>query len=159
MSEPRASRPQFAGYGISTEPEGMLSWSWAEERLVAARNYWIATASAERGPHTTPIWGLWRDGGLVFSCGSTSRKARDIAADSRVVVHLESGDDVVIVEGDATGTAATDEIVDAYSAKYMPFDAEIGDWFFVRPRRAFRVAGGVVSEERDALRLEEGSAE
>ena len=111
------------------------------------------------GRTTTPIWGLWRDGGLVFSCGPASRKARDIAADARVVVHLESGDDVVIVEGDATGTAATDEVVAAYAAKYMPFDAEIGDWFFVRPRRAFAWQEASYPKNATRFDFEEGSAE
>ena len=100
MSEPRARRPAFPGYGISDDPDGMLPWAWAEERLVAAHNYWVATASAQRGPHATPVWGLWRDGVFVFSCGRESRKARDLEADARLVVHLESGDDVVTVEGE-----------------------------------------------------------
>ena len=137
MTGPRASRPRFLGYGIATEPEGMLPWSWAEERLVASRNYWIATASTERGPHTTPVWGLWRDEGLVFSFGEQSRKARDIAADPRVVIHLESGDEVVIVESDVERFEVTEETAAAYSDKYMPFEAEVGTWFVARPRRAF----------------------
>ena len=35
------------GYGISgpTEGSGLLHWSWATERLTAARNYWPANAN------------------------------------------------------------------------------------------------------------------
>jgi hypothetical protein len=33
MSEPLASRPSLSGYGVPREPDGMLTWSWAEERL------------------------------------------------------------------------------------------------------------------------------
>ena len=48
-------------------------------------------------------------------------KARNLAADPRVVVHLESGEDVVIVRGTATdlGTPAqVPDVVAALSAKY-----------------------------------------
>ena len=40
------------GYGVSG-PEhgtGLLHWSWAAERLTAARNYWVATRLAGRPP-------------------------------------------------------------------------------------------------------------
>ena len=137
MSEPRVRRPAFPGYGISEDPDGMLPWAWAEERLVAAHNYWVATASAQRGPHATPVWGLWRDGVFVFSCGRESRKARDLEADARLVVHLESGDDVVTIEGAAERIEPTPELLAAYGAKYGAFDPEIGNWYAVRPRRAF----------------------
>jgi hypothetical protein len=42
---PRASRPKLPGYGLvgETEGEGLLPWSWAADRLTAARNYFIAT--------------------------------------------------------------------------------------------------------------------
>ena len=131
MSEPRASRPSFGGYGVPSEPDGMLPWSWVEERLRGAHNYWAATA----GPHASPIWALWREDTFVFSCGATSRKARDLARDPRLVVHLESGAEVVIVEGEAEQIAPTPGILAEYAEKYGPVEAEIGNWYRVRPRR------------------------
>jgi pyridoxine/pyridoxamine 5'-phosphate oxidase len=137
MTEPRASRAGFPGYGITTDVEGMLPWSWAVERLAVAHNYWVATASAERGPHAMPVWGLWRDGAFVFNTGAESRKARNLAADPRVVVHLESGDEVVVLEGVVERVPATAELVDEYDAKYS-FRTEVGSsWYSVRPRRAY----------------------
>jgi hypothetical protein len=44
------------------------------------------------------VWGVWLDETLYFGGGRT-RWARNLAANPAVVVHLESGDDVVIVEG------------------------------------------------------------
>src|SRR5205814_2209208 len=82
----------FPGYGVPDDAGGMLPWSWAEGRLASAHNYWVATAGP--GPHASPVWGLWQGGGFLFSCGQRSRKARDLAQDPRVVVHLESGDEV-----------------------------------------------------------------
>ena len=93
--EPKASRPDLPeGYGVPKSEEGMLPWSWAEERLVPAHNFWVVTA----GPHATPVWGVWRNHTFVFSCSPTSRKARSMAHDPHVVVHLERGDEVVIGE-------------------------------------------------------------
>jgi len=132
VSVPARRRPSFDGYGVPTQPEGMLEWTWAEERLDGAHNYWVATA----GPHASPVWGLWHDGGFLFSCGSRSRKARALAADPRIVVHLESGDEVVVVEGVAEPTTATERDVDAYEAKY-DYRPSAGDgWYRVLPRRA-----------------------
>jgi hypothetical protein len=131
MSEPRASRPGFVGYGVPSEAEGMLPWSWAEEQLVSAHNYWASTV----GPHASPIWAVWRDGGLVFSCGAQSRKARDLARDPRLVVHLESGAEVVILEGAAEQVEPSPELIAAYSEKYGPTEPDAGNWYAVRPRR------------------------
>lgn len=89
-AEPVARRPRFpTGYGIATDDEGLLPWSWAEERLEKARNYWIATAGASGAPHAMPVWALWVDGAVVFSTSPESRKGRNLARDPRVAVHLE----------------------------------------------------------------------
>jgi hypothetical protein len=133
MSEPRSIRPTFSGYGVSTDPEGMLPWAWARDRLADAHNYWLATS----GPHASPVWALWRDGGVVFSCGPASRKARAIARDPRVVLHLESGDEVVILEGAAIRLEPTDELLEEYARKYQPVAADVGNWFRIHPSRVF----------------------
>jgi pyridoxine/pyridoxamine 5'-phosphate oxidase len=80
--------------------------------------------------------GLWQDGGFLFSCGSRSRKARALAADPRIVVHLESGDEVVVVEGVAEPTTATERDVEAYEAKYDHRPSAGEGWYRVLPRRA-----------------------
>jgi pyridoxine/pyridoxamine 5'-phosphate oxidase len=109
----------------------MLPWSWADDRLRNAHNYWIATA----GPHASPIWALWQEGAFVFTCGRTSRKARELARNPRLAVHLERGAEVVIVEGEAEQIAPSPEILAEYAVKYGPVEAEIGNWYRVRSRR------------------------
>ena len=49
--EPKADRPFMPGYGISEASEGILPWSWAEERLANSRNYYLATARRDGRPH------------------------------------------------------------------------------------------------------------
>jgi hypothetical protein len=138
VTEPTASRPTFPpGYGISSEPEGMLPWSWAEERLAAARNYWVVTVRPDGSPHAAPVWGIWIDGAVVFSTARESRKGRNLARDRRVVVNLESGEEVVILEGEVDGVALDARMADAYEAKYDYRPGGEGDWFALRPRVAY----------------------
>lgn len=118
---PSPDRPQMpSGYGMLTGGEH-LPWSWAEERLVSSRNYWIATTRPDGRPHVMPVWGVWLEGSVIFGTDRGSRKARNLAASPAVVVHLESGDEVVIIEGPAEEIADTRMLQaadDAYKAKY-----------------------------------------
>ena len=70
-----------------------------------------------------PVWGIWLDGLLLFDTHPRSRKARNLTHDQGAVVHLESSEEVVILEG----TVEVDEDVDperfarfvqAYGVKY-----------------------------------------
>src|SRR5205823_8491316 len=120
---PRAGRPEMpSGYGINrATDEGLLPWSFVQERLTTARNYWIATARPDGRPHVAPVWGLWLDEAFYFSTDPASRKARNLQASPALVVHLESGDDVVILEGTAERVAdpyLRDRFAEAYDAKY-----------------------------------------
>jgi hypothetical protein len=131
---PAASRPRFPeSYGISNESTGLLDWSWAAERLTVARNYWIVTSAADGRPHAAPVWGLWLDDALVFGTSPESRKGKNLIRDPRVVVHLESGDEVVILEGSIERGPIDDRIADIYKTKY-DFRPEPGEgWFWLRP--------------------------
>jgi PPOX class probable F420-dependent enzyme len=114
----------------------MLAWEWAVELLVAARNYWICTTRADGGPHAAPVWGLWHDDAVVFGTSPESAKGRNLRRDPRIVIHLESGDEVVIVEGTAAEVPFDDAILDAYEAKY---DVRLGarGGYGVRPSVAY----------------------
>lgn len=71
-------------------------------------------------PHTAPVWGVVNHALYLYSERGTI-KARNLAAHPRVVVHLESAEDVVIVRGTAEdlGTPAqVPEVVTALAAKY-----------------------------------------
>ncbi|MGH2530761.1 MAG: pyridoxamine 5'-phosphate oxidase family protein [Thermomicrobiales bacterium] len=104
---PAASRPVMPGYGVPESDEGLLPWSHAVERLAAAKNYWVATADGEGQPHAIPVWGAWVDGTLYFGAGP--RSARNLAENPAVCIHLESGNDVVIIQGRAEVVHGPDE--------------------------------------------------
>jgi PPOX class probable F420-dependent enzyme len=119
---PEAARPRFPEvYGIHADEEGLLDWSWAEERLVSARNYWVTTVRPDGSPHAMPVWGLWHEGAFYFSSSPASRKGKNLAANPAVAVNLESGDEVVIVEGTADYERDEDllrRLGEGYSRKY-----------------------------------------
>jgi hypothetical protein len=134
--EPRADRPQLpAGY---LTPK-LLTWSWAETRLARSRNYWVATVTPAGTPHARPVWGVWLDRRFFFSSGSRIRT--NTAANPRLSIHLESGDECVIVEGVASElheAGLVRRVTDAYNTKYnWNFEAKPGEFFAVQPQVAF----------------------
>lgn len=118
----------------------MLEWSWADERLAGSRNYWVASTSPDGRPSVAPVWGVWVDGAVCFGASARSRKARNLERDPRVVVHLESGDEVVILHGEVERFVLNDAIADVYHAKYdyrpNPEETSAEGWYGLRPRRA-----------------------
>lgn len=70
-------------------------------RLETARSYWLCTTTPDGAPHAAPVWGVVINRVLYLYSERRTIKARNLAADPRVVVHLESADDVVIVRGTA----------------------------------------------------------
>jgi hypothetical protein len=112
------------GYGLPETDKGLLPWSWAERRLKKSHNYWITTVkqdgSAPPSPHTMVVWGLWQDGRFLFSTGSKSRKARNLAQNSNCVVCTEQAHEAVIVEGVAeiADVAARRKLIPVYEKKY-----------------------------------------
>jgi PPOX class probable F420-dependent enzyme len=142
VREPTATAPRISGYGAPADGSGaeLLPWRWAVGRLTAAHNYWVCTTRADGRPHAVPVWGLWLDDAFWFSTGRTSAKARNLARNAAVVVHLESGDDTVILEGEVEeATDGLEAFVDAYEAKYAyrpnPLD-ETSVTYVLRPRTA-----------------------
>ena len=143
-SGPQPSRPKMpSGYGIPKGAAGQLAWSDVLKKLEKSKNYWVGTTRRDKRPHVMPVWGLWLDGVFYFSSDGSSRKAQNIAATPYAVIHLESGDNAVIVEGAArrlTNQALFKKVDEAYQKKYrMGLSAIPGDVgvFAVQPKVAF----------------------
>ena len=148
---PQPSRPHMPGYGVPKRKAGMLPWSHVAERLEQALNYWVCTTRPDGRPHAVPVWGAWVDETFYFEGGG--RKVRNLKTNPAVVVHLESGGDVVILEGVTEEISKPDRalfarIDNAYAAKYdyKPSDNVTspdeqpypeGGLYAVRPRVVF----------------------
>ena len=115
----------------------MLPWDWAVERLERSRNYWICTTRPDGSPHAAPVWGLWWNDAVLFGTSPESRKGRNIERDPRVAIHLESGDEVVVLDGEIDRVPIDGSVADAYEAKYGFRPGTEGEWYSLRPKRAF----------------------
>jgi len=149
------------GYVVPDDPEGLLPWSWAEQRLTTCRNYWVVTVDASGRPHSLPTWGVWSpaDSAFWFSSSPTARKVRNLVANPRMVVTTDDSVEVVSVEGRAHPIADIDRdrMAEAFAAKYEEDpDARTAMADFVRsnailtmtPERAF----GIIETPEDFSR-------
>jgi hypothetical protein len=148
--QPPAGRPVVPdGYGIPENNDSLLPWSHVEERMAAAKNYWIATANRSAKPSVTPVWGVWLDGKLYFDGAPQTRRGKNISQNPQVSVHLESGDEVLILEGDAViyqsapERSLAEKVAAGYGAKYAQYGYsptadqwDQGGLFVFTPRKA-----------------------
>ncbi len=127
----RRVRPDMPHYGVMPDQvDAMLSWDWVDRQMHEARNYWICSVCADGRPHSVPVWGAWVDGVLYFGSDRQAVKARNIARDSRVVVHLGSGDETVIFEGRAAEAQVSSELSQRIEQRYVEkyeLDPELAD--------------------------------
>ena len=147
-SEPDGETPESGpvqappGYRFPESSAGLLPWSHAEQRLQAARYYWLTTTRPDGRPHVTPLWGVWVARALFLDGSPKTRWARNLVVNPRASVHLESGSDVVIVEGVVEDLVTAPDlgtaVIDAWNIKYgrlAPNPAENGIFRF-RPSTA-----------------------
>jgi hypothetical protein len=132
-------------YGAPSDQDP-LAWSWVEKQLEAAGIYWLVACTPGH-PHPRPVWGLWHGQRLHLSVGSPTLM-RAVGQDPSVTVHLDSGTDVVLLEGTAIPTArggTPSLVIEAYNAKYdWEYQvAQYGELIVVQPLRvlAWRTAG------------------
>lgn len=129
-----------SSYGIPDGENGLLPWAFVVKRLDEHRNFWVSTTLPDGSPHTRPIWGVSVEGTFYCGGGERTRWVRNLAVNPRIVVHGESGDEVIIIEGEAerideysTESTVIERVNEAYERKY---DIEHGTPFFaVRPER------------------------
>lgn len=88
-----------------------------------------------------PIWGIWLDGAFYFSTSSTSRKAKNLASNSKCVVCNEQVDEAVILEGEAHELLEREipqEAFGNYKSKYdWELDPKLGPVYRVQPSVIF----------------------
>ena len=125
MRRPRADRPFIAHpeYGVPKDISGLLPWARVQERLKREPNYWVCTTSPDGSPHARPAWGVYVDDRICFGGGPKTRWSRNLRANPRVSLHLESGTDVVIAEGTVDQIVSPEDprleaVDEAYEVKY-----------------------------------------
>lgn len=141
------------GYGIQgpDDGSGLLPWTWADEQLSGARNYWVVSVRPDGRPHSMPVWGMWDDSEFWFTSGAASRKIKNLKADPRCVVSTEDAADPVIVEGTAaivTDPELIGRVLDLMNGKYETsieasfLDPAVNATVAVRPRQVISMRHG-----------------
>jgi len=137
------------GYGIPESTSGTLPWSFVDEQMLTARNYWVVTVRPDGRPHAMPVWGAWLHGKLYIEGSPATRRHRNITTNPNVVVHLEDGSQVVIIEGVAYEAGKPEpslgaELSKAYTAKYKslgyapgPDNWDNGGLYVIQPQKVF----------------------
>lgn len=150
----------MSDYGVPAGLAGTLPWTWAQERLVDNRNYWVVTASASARPHAMPVWGVWvpETDRFWFSCSPNARKARNLVENSQCVVTVDNTVECISVEGravaadpasdaDAIGRAVTTYVTKYWADAAVHSEMEV----FVRSHAIFEVtpdrAFGIIERE------------
>lgn len=131
------------GYGLGEVGEKHMSLPDVFARFGNERSWWIATTHPDGSPHVMPVWGVYVDEQLLFSSDPHARKSRNLDANAHIVVHLESGDQVAIVEGVAVITPGPEVpagFTAAYNKKYG-FEVDTSDpafrFYRVEPTKVF----------------------
>ncbi|MBI2238050.1 MAG: pyridoxamine 5'-phosphate oxidase family protein [Actinobacteria bacterium] len=150
---PEASKPRFPARGeygppVGADPdERTIPWETVRRRLEEAEYYWLATTRRDGRPHVVPVGAVWLDDTLYFNTSPETVTAKLVAQNPHAAVHLESGQDAVIVEGileRADPDLVPPEAVKAYATKYGgswdPADPNM-PWFVLRPRLAMAWTG------------------
>lgn len=139
-----------------------MTWDAIAERLGAARSVWLSTTTPGGAPHAAPVWVAVSGGVAHVFTYRGARKARNLAADPRVLLHLPDPEDVLIVEGrlrDLGRPDAVPDVVSAFARKYtdpedrayLPgVDASVDVLFALEPARAlaWRLADFEDSQQR-----------
>jgi PPOX class probable F420-dependent enzyme len=122
-----------------TTPAGARAMERLRTELIA----WLTTVTAEGQPQSSPVWFLWEDGEIVLCSLATTPRVRNVRANPRVAVNLNSdreGGDIVTLEGEARIVehdlpSATET---SYRAKYLDKIHEYG-WTWESFRRDYPV--------------------
>jgi Pyridoxamine 5'-phosphate oxidase len=104
-----------------------LTWAEVARRLAPVRSYWLSTTGRSGAPQVAPVWGAVLDDTLYLYSERDTAKARNLAGNPRVALHLADADDVLIVHGEVEDLGlptGRPEVMDAFRAKYVaPADA------------------------------------
>jgi nitroimidazol reductase NimA-like FMN-containing flavoprotein (pyridoxamine 5'-phosphate oxidase superfamily) len=97
---PRRVRPKFPEkWHVPNDPKLWITWEHANDKLARETVYWVSTASHLGRPHAAPVWGIWKQNRFYFETALNSVKGRNLSSNQSVVVHVQDGNDTVILEG------------------------------------------------------------
>lgn len=134
MTTPKVSRPTFPK-GYVDNPASYVDWSWVAAQLTDSKNYWLCSVRSDGRPHVVPRWAVYVDGKIYYDGSPETRHNRNTESNPNIAVHLESGDQVIILEGTSLPAGKpspqlADQLVEAYRKKYAKegYSPEPSQW-------------------------------
>jgi hypothetical protein len=122
MATPKISRPKLPK-GYADNPASFVDWGWVAGQLTEAKNYWLSSVRPNGRPHVVPRWGVFIDNRFYYDGSPETRHAQNIVKNPHVSLHLESGNQVVMMEGtskpaDKPESEFAKQLAEAISKKY-----------------------------------------
>jgi hypothetical protein len=117
LATPTAAPPVL--YGAPAPPGELLPWSWGRAAAGGRAHLLDRHHPPQWPPALSTRVGVWLADGFWFSTGSLARY--NLATNPQITLHLERGDQVVILEGVAaavTGAGRLQGFLAAYNPKY-----------------------------------------
>ena len=111
-------RPYIPNYGIEESDSGLLGWDFVHDEMKDAKNYWLCTTRSDHRPHAIPVWGSWINDSFYFGGGFETKNQKNLAENPHIVVHSESGTNVVIIEGKVS-IEEDDKIIQEIKRDYL----------------------------------------
>jgi hypothetical protein len=94
----KISRPKLP-QGYADNPASFVDWEWVTSQLTQSKNYWLCSVRPDGRPHVVPRWGVFIDNKFYYDGSPETRHAQNITKNPFVSLHLESGTQVVMMEG------------------------------------------------------------
>ncbi len=104
MNPTKVIRPAFPP-GYVDKPASFLTWDWVTAQLTESRHYWLCSVRAPSSdaqggrPHVVPRWGVFLDNKFYYDGSPETRHARNIEKNPHVSLHLENGEQAIILDG------------------------------------------------------------
>ena len=126
MKPAKITRPVFPR-GYVDHPVSFLTWDWVAEQLAESKHYWLCSVRPDGRPHVVPRWAVFVDGKIYYDGSPETRHSRNIEINPNVSVHLESGTEVIMLEGTAqTVGRPSPELGKRLSQEYKKKYKELG---------------------------------
>ena len=98
MKPTKITRPTFP-QGYADKPISYLTWEWVTAQLTESKHYWLCSVRPNGHPHVVPRWCVYVDGKICYDGSPETRHTLNLRSNPNVTVHLESGAEVIILEG------------------------------------------------------------
>jgi hypothetical protein len=124
------------------------------EALEKQGHYWLSSAEIGGRPHVIGVSGLWDGSQIVVTTLGTSRTARNMSMNPRVVLAGGDPEDAIVIQAGVIDSAAVEDSpeIAADWKKAMGWTPEEGWMFFrLRPTRIQAFRGYEEIEGRDVM--------